>query len=306
MIEQLTQRLFNWTNLSLQTLVQIEASIAVVLVMLVVRYGAFRLVRRQVSDVRQNYLWRRSITYSTTILGGLIIIAIWLEAFRNFGTFLGLLSAGIAIALQDLLVCFAGWMFIIARRPFTVGDRIELDGKIGDVIDIRLFQIHLLECGNWVDADQATGRTLMIPNSMVFRSQLANYTHGFQHIWEELGVLVTFESDWKKAKELLTEIANTVAQPLSEGAQEQIRRAARKQMIFFTKLTPIVYTSVKDSGVMLTIRYLTNPRQRRIAAQRVWEAILEAFAQEPKIDLAYPTLRYYQNQVEGKPETRPQ
>jgi small-conductance mechanosensitive channel len=116
---------------------------------------------------------------------------------------------------------------------------------------------------------------------------------GFEYIWNEIPVLITFESDWKRAKELMLAIAGEQAESLSTGAQNQIRRAARKYLIVAGKLTPIVYTSVKDSGVMLTIRYLVNPRMRRGTEQKIWEEILTAFQSEPQIDLAYPTIRYF-------------
>ena len=112
--------------------------------------------------------------------------------------------------------------------------------------------------------------------------------------WNEINVLITFESDWKKAKALLEEIVQHDIKSLSEGAQEQIRKAAGKYMISYGALTPIVYTNVKDSGVLLTIRYLVNPRQRRTTTQQIWEAILDAFSREDDIDLAYPTYRRVQ------------
>lgn len=209
-----------------------------------------------------------------------------------------------AVALQDPLTNLAGWAFLMMRRPYVVGDRIEIGGHVGDVIDITPFQTYLMECGNWVGADQSTGRLLAIPNGTVFKTGSANYTRGFEYIWEELPVLITFESNWKKAKQALAKIAETVAAPMSGDAHEQLRRAASKQMIFFTTLTPIVYTNVQDSGVLLTLRYLTPVRQRRGNAEKVWEAILEVFGRNEDIDFAYPTVRYYRNFVEGKPGAR--
>jgi small-conductance mechanosensitive channel len=83
-----------------------------------------------------------------------------------------------------------------------------------------------------------------------------------------------------------------------------VREAAKKVMIFYSKLTPIVYTSVKDSGVLLTLRYLCDPRRRRTTAQGIWEDILDKFAECPDIDFAYPTQRFYNNMAEGKEQAR--
>jgi small-conductance mechanosensitive channel len=235
----------------------------------------------------------------------LIIGRIWFEGLQEVGVILGLASAGLAIALRDPLCALAGWLFILTRRPYTIGDRIQVGETFGDVIDIRMFQTYLLECGNWIDGDQSTGRIVLIPNSSVFSIGVANYTHGFEFIWDEAQVRLTFESDWRRAKEILTEIAEEQTIPLCQDAQQQIRRAASQHLIFFQKLTPIVYTSVRERGVQLTVRYLTPVRQRRGTAQRIWEATLDAFAKEPRIAFAYPTTRFFQNPQEGKPDLVP-
>jgi small-conductance mechanosensitive channel len=206
----------------------------------------------------------------------------------------------VAIALRDPIVNFAGWLFIVWRKPFEVGDRIQIGQDRGDVIDLRIFQFTLMEIGNWVDADQSTGRVIHVPNQFVFTRMQANYSKGFQYIWNELGVLVTFESDWQLAERLLTRIVHEHAEHLTESAQEGVRLAARRFMIHYTTLSPKVYVSVKDSGVMLTLRYLCNPRQRRGSEERIWKEVLKAFADEDTIDFAYPTIRAYRNEIEGK------
>jgi small-conductance mechanosensitive channel len=222
-----------------------------------------------------------------------LIGPIWTKGIASLTTFLGLASAGFAIAMHDTIANMAGWFFIMSRKPFKVGDRIEIGEIAGDVIDIRIFQFSVVEIRNWVDADQSTGRIVHVPNSKVLREPLANYQIGFEYIWNEIPVLITFESDWKKAKELLQNIASNNVEHLSKGAQEQIRRAAEKYFIFYGALTPIVYTTVRDSGVLLTMRYLVNPRQRRSTEQQIWEATLDAFDKEKNIELAYPTTRFY-------------
>ncbi|OQX96109.1 hypothetical protein B6I21_01885 [candidate division KSB1 bacterium 4572_119] len=214
---------------------------------------------------------------------------------------MGIFAAGIAIALQDLIINIAGWLFIMWRRPFEAGDRIEIASHKGDVIDKRLFMFTLMEIGEWVDSEQSTGRIVHLPNGLVFRNSLANYSKGFSYIWNEIPILLTFESNWEKAKELLGKIANEHGEHLSGEAEKRVKRAAKKFMIFYSKLTPIVWTSVKDSGVLLTIRYLCDPRKRRSSEQAIWEDILKQFAQNDDIDFAYPTMRYYDNRREGKP-----
>jgi small-conductance mechanosensitive channel len=144
-----------------------------------------------------------------------------------------------------------------------------------------------------VDADQSTGRIIHIPNGMVFTRTQSNYSSGFKFIWNEIGILLTFESNWTKAKELMLKIVSEHAKELSADAEKRIIEASKKYMIFYQYLTPIVYTSVKDSGIMLTMRYVCDPRKRRITEHEIWEDVLRAFATHVDIEFAYPTLRYY-------------
>ncbi|MDZ7764913.1 MAG: mechanosensitive ion channel [Melioribacteraceae bacterium] len=240
-----------------------------------------------------------------TLIISLVLIKVWYQGFGSIATFLGLLSAGIAIALKDPLVNIVAWMFIVIRKPFETGDRIEIDGLSGDVIDVRIFQFTVMEIGNWVDADQSTGRIVHIPNGKIFTDFQANYSTGFNYIWNEVGVLITFESDWKKAKEILSKIVNGHAEHLTSDVQSKIKETSRKFMIFYNVLTPIVYTSVKDNGVMLTMRYLCDVRKRRTSEQEIWENVLIEFAKNDDIAFAYPTTRFYDNSSEGKLGTKP-
>jgi small-conductance mechanosensitive channel len=275
-----------------------------ILALVFLRRGVLRLVDRRVESAPVRYRWSKTSSYVAFVLGVLIVAQIWLEAVSSVGTFLGLLSAGVAIALKDLVADLAGWLFIMWRRPFDLGDRIQLGEHAGDVVDIRIFAFTVLEIGGWVGADQSTGRMIHIPNANVFSQPLANYTAGFPFLWNELPVLVTFESNWKKAKEILTAVVAEEGGRTSKEAEVKLRVASKRFLIHYPTLTPVVYTSVQDSGILLTIRYLTAPRQRRGTAQAIWERILDAFAEEPDIDFAYPTQRVYFNSLEGKPGAR--
>ncbi len=282
------------------------ATLLAVLFLVLVRKVILIIAYRRTKKVDIRYRWRKTSAYVTFGFCVFVIGGVWFKGFQSISTYLGLLSAGLAIALQDPLVNLAGWVFILWRRPFSVGDRIQIGESRGDVIDQRIFMFTLMEIGNWVDADQSTGRVIHIPNGKVFREVLANYSKGFQYIWNEIAVLLTFESDWEKAKKILLKIGVAHGEHLSKSAAEKLRKAARKMMIFFTKLTPIVYTSVKDSGVMWTIRYLCEPRRRRTSEQEIWEDILKESKKCDDIDFAYPTERRYLNYMEGKPGARAQ
>ena len=277
-------------------------TVVVVLVLWLGRNLLLRAVESRVEDPQSRYRWRKATTYFSFLIGAVLLTRIWFHGFQSISTMVGLISAGIAIALKDPLVNLAGWFFILWRQPFGVGDRIQVGDKVaGDVIDQRLFAFTLMEIGNWVDSDQSTGRIIHVPNGRVFTEVVANYSRGFKYIWDELRVIVTFESNWRDAKQVLDDIIVKHSEHMSERAEQRLREVSRKFMIFYHKLTPIVYTSVSDSGVMLTLRYLTEPQKRRTRQEAIWEDILDAFAKRDDIDFAYPTQRMYVNSREGKP-----
>ncbi len=272
---------------------KIFLSILFIGIIWIIRKLLLKLFIKKTDNLYTRYQWQKITTYIAFFIVISVMMSIWTSGFKNALTYIGIVSAGLAIALQSLISNLAGWLFILWRQPFRVGDRIQIGKYAGDVMDLRLFQFLMMEIGNWVDGDQSTGRVMYIPNSMVFKVVLANYNHGFQYLWNEIPVLITFESDWKNAKAILTKIADKHGSKNIEQAKQKVNEASRRFLIFYSKLTPIVYTNVKDSGVMLTIRYLCKPKKRRSSMEHIWEDILDEFAKYPDIDLAYPTQRFY-------------
>lgn len=301
-LQENLQQILSETSIQVSNLIE---TIFIILILIVTRFIIVRLVYRQVENTETRYRWRKNVTYTLVFIGILLVARTWVEAIGSLATFLGLLSAGLAIALRDPVTDMAGWVFLIWRKPFKVGDRIQISENKGDVIDIRFFKFTVLEIGNWVHADQSTGRVIHIPNHFVFRESIANYTSDFEFIWNEIAVIFTFESNWRKAKTMLEEITNNHLMEYVSDAEQQVRKATKSYLIHYRNLTPIVYTDVVGDGIKLTIRHLSNPRRRRGINQMIWEDILDAVDKEDDIDFAYKTVRIYQNQIEGKPGTKP-
>jgi len=266
----------------------------VIVILILVRWVVLSIVRRRIDDTSVWYRTRKLLSYSITLVGLVVLASIWLEA-SGIATYIGFLTAGLAIALSDVLKNLAGWLFIVTRRPFRVGDRVEIQGRKGDVVDIRAFRFSLLEvAGDRIAAEQSTGRLLHVPNGLVFTEGLANYTEGFSFIWYEIPVLVTFESNWEEAQRIIQRVVEELSPSKAEmRAMDQLRTTAEEYRISYTHLTPTVYLTVKDSGVLLTGRLLVDARRTRAVDQDAWKEILRAFAARPDIDLAYPTVRTY-------------
>ena len=268
-------------------------TVLILIVGYILRALIIRVIHKSMKDMKLFHKIKKITTYIYFGIIILVLIGIWIKP-GSMGTYLGLASAGLAIALKDLLINIAAWAFIMIKKPFVVGDRVEIGDKAGDVIDQRLFQFTVMEIGNWVNSDQSTGRMIHIPNQMVYSYPLFNYSSGFKYIWNEVHVTLTFESDYKKAKKIFLKIAEDYALHLTDSIEKELKEASKRYLVFYKNLTPIVYTEVKDSGIVLSIRYLCEPHRRRTTNEQIWEDVLTCIQEHDDLELAYQTFRMVQ------------
>ena len=260
-------------------------------------YVVMWFVRRYINslkiEIERRHQYRKRVSYAGTLIYLLILIPIWAGSTQQWATVLSVMGAGVALALHEVLLNIAGWVYIVVRRPYRTGDRIELGNTRGDIIDIQLFQTTLLEIGNWVDGDQSTGRVVQLPHGQIFRNPLYNYTKGFEFLWHETSIMVTFESNWEKAKTILLQCGEEQSHEIQENVERKIDRMAKEYLIFYRRFTPVVYTKIEDSGVKLTLRYLTDVKQRRTGEDVISRKILAEIEAASDIEFAYPTYRIY-------------
>ena len=266
-------------------------SVAIVSVIYIVTFVIIKTVNRRVTDLKARHSTRKATLYIATFLAFGIVAVLWVKNLRTVSVVISVMGAGLVVALGDMFLSIAGWFLILFKRPFDTGDRIEIDGVKGDVIDVRLFQTSMLEIGNWVNEDQSTGRVVNISNSILFKKPLYNYTRGFEFLWDEIKVTVTFESNWKKAQEIMLRHAQKIAEGVTREADRRIKRMANDYLIYYSKLTPIVYVKIIDNGVELSLRYLTEVKKRRQCQDSINREILNDFDKENDIAFAYPTYR---------------
>ena len=141
---------------------------------------------------------------------------------EHTGTFLGILGAGLAIALKEPLLSIAGRIAILTGHMYSVGDRIQLNQMTGDVIDVGFFYTRMMEVGNWIGADQATGRIVQIPNSQIFGTAIFNYTQNFSFIWDEIKLPVTYASNLEDASQILLDVGSEYTREFLSGAEAEL------------------------------------------------------------------------------------
>ncbi len=277
-------------------------SLVTIVVLLLARRAIGSMLDKRLGDAAGRYRWHKALRTATWVVIGVIVAAIWLDGVSGLATIVAVVAAGLAIALRDPIVDLGGWLYISTRHPLRVGDRISIAGERGDVVDIGLFVFSLMQLGDGVSGPrQTTGRLVLVPNKFIFTNPLINESLVFDYIWREIPVVVTFESDWQRAKQILIDAVQRHSAHLAPQAEVQTRAAVTQYMVAQGSFDPQVYTRAVNHGVELTMRFLSEIRRPREMEEAIWEDVLRAFAAEPTIDLAYTTSRVYRNTEEGKP-----
>ena len=256
-----------------------------------------KLINKKIKNANLRHLSRKWIQYGRIIVIILILLFTWLKDPTSITTVIGFTSAGLALALHPVFMNIAGWLLIIIKKPINIGDRIEYKSIKGDVIDIQMFYTLILEVGNWVDGDQSTGRVVSIPNGKIFTENYFSTTTGFNGIWNEIKILITFDSNKDKAKKIILDIAkDLVNEEVLKTIESEQLKMARKYAVKPGKLTPITYFTIQPSGIQIELRYLTLARNRRGIKTKLSESIFEAIHVTDDIDFAYPSQKIYMDQ----------
>lgn len=259
-------------------------SILVSLLIWLVYISINKMIYQRVGDISKRFSATKMNRYIFIVIWLAVLSLIWLEIARNLSTFLGLFSAGLAIALRELFANMAAWVYLITVKPFVIGDRILINGQFGDVIDIRLFQFSLVQVSDMDKGQQSTGAFIDVPNHFIFSNPVLNETKIFPYVWQEMKVYLPLEADWKQVKQKLQIVLEEVTGHMEATAQEAMKEAQNNVAIYYRNLTPIVYTDIQEGKIEMSLRYLTSSRQARVTRQDITEAIL-TICKEDGIDL---------------------
>jgi small-conductance mechanosensitive channel len=258
-----------------------------------VLYVAARILvwatRRGIKDERRRYTVRKVIRYSSLVTFLVVALGIWAQRLQGLLLIMGATGAGLAIALAPVLVSMAGWALITWSRLYQVGDRVQIGTVIGDVVDIGLIRTTLLEIGNWVGADQLTGRTMVVANAAVFKDPVFNYTQGSPYIWDEFTIPVAYGPKWEQAQRVMLAAIADYSDEIGPAAQASMQDLPGASLVGVPETRPQVYITVTEHWVACTLRYVVHARSRRTVKHRLQTQVLKALAKEG-IEIASPAL----------------
>lgn len=225
------------------------------------------------------------------ILFTIIVLSIYSDQLGNVAVALGVASAGIAFALQEVIGSMAGWIAIMVSDFYRPGDRVQVGGIKGDVIDLGMLRTTVMELGDWIDGDLYNGRIVRIANSFVFKEPVYNYSADFPFLWNEIKIPIKFGCDYNHVKEVFEKITDNITGEYAKESKIYWDEMVRKYAIENASLDTMVTMKITDNWVEYTIRYVVNYRKRRSVQDTLYSEILQAVSDsDGAIQLASVTL----------------
>ena len=288
-------------------------SIALIAIILLVGWGLRTLAGRFLSrDTQQKHrFWtQQGIGLFTTILLIISVVSVWFDDPTRLTTAIGLISAGLAFALQKVVTSIAGYFVILRGKNFTIGDRISMGGVRGDVIGLGFIQTTIMEMGQppavqnadpamWIKSRQFTGRIVSVANANIFDEPVFNYTRDFPFIWEEITIPITYQDKKVKAEEIILAATKKHVLKISEISETAVKKLEKEYFVSINDFEPRVFYRITDNWLELTVRFIVGEHNIRGIKDQISREILAHFDAEgigiasATYDIVgFPPLRY--------------
>lgn len=243
------------------------------------------------------YFWARqglSLLIAVLLIVG--VASIWFDSPQRLATVLGLVTAGVAFALQRVVTAVAGYFVIMRGKTFNVGDRIVMGGVRGDVIALSFMQTKIMEMGQpppvqnddpamWVKSRQFTGRIVTVTNDKIFDEPVYNYTDQFPYMWDEISLGIHYDGPHEEVEALLVDSARRNALCGDRMPREELEKLERRYALSAGQIDPRVYLRITDNWLELTVRFLCPDHGVREIKDAISREILKAL-NERKIGIA--------------------
>lgn len=270
MDEQIQKFLFNPTVGKIATII-----IGVAFIWILIKLIQRNLFSK-IQDNDNRYKAKKFVSFIGYFLTLVLLTVVFSDKLGGLTMALGVAGAGIAFALQEVIASFAGWLAIMFGGFYKTGDRVQVGGIKGDVMDIGVLRTTIMETGQWVDGDLYNGRIVLIANSFVFKEPVFNYSGNFPFLWDEIKIPIQYGSNYDKTKEILLEIGNNVAGDLTQQSKEKWTELQNKFRLEDAQTEPLVSLIANDNWVEFTLRYVVSYKKRRATKTELFTQILKS------------------------------
>ncbi len=245
-----------------------------------------RLLRGR-SEANVRFWTRQGVRLSTAVIMILGLVSIWFDDPTRLTTALGLVTAGLAFALQKVVTSIAGYFVILRGQTFNVGDRISMGGVRGDVIALGFIQTTIMEMGQppavqnadpamWVRGRQYSGRVVTVSNAKIFEEPVYNYTRDFPYIWDEMTLPIPYTGDRKRAEQILLEVAQKTTVRIESMSEASLQEMQRRYFLKTAEMHPKVFYRLTDNWLELSVRFIAEDRGIRDLKDAMSRDILQA------------------------------
>ncbi|MDH4069859.1 MAG: mechanosensitive ion channel family protein [Ignavibacteria bacterium] len=256
-------------------------------------------IGKYLSENETRYRARKFSTFLAYLAGIVVLLLVFSDKLGGLTVALGVAGAGIAFALQEVIASVAGWVAITFARFYNTGDRVQLGGIKGDVIDIGVLRTTLMEIGDWVKGDLYNGRVVRVANSFVFKEPVFNYSGDFPFLWDEVTIPVRYGSDLSKARSVLEAAAKDIVGEYVPTARAAWQAMVKKYLIEDASVEPMVTLVANDNWVEFTLRYVVDFKRRRTTKDLLFQRVLAEVDKLESVTLASATF-----EVVGIPDVR--
>lgn len=269
MEDQIREFLFNPTIGKIATIL-----IGIAIIWIIVKSLQKNLFSK-IGDIDNRYRAKKLSSFVGYILTIILLIIVLSDKLAGFTVALGVAGAGIAFALQEVIASFAGWLAILFGGFYKTGDRVQLGGVKGDVMDIGVLRTTIMETGQWVDGDLYNGRIVLIANSYVFKEPVFNYSGDFPFLWDEIKIPIQYGSNYDKTKIILQKIGTEVAGDLTQISKDKWTKMQNKYLLEDAQTEAMVSLTANDNWVEFTLRYVVSYKKRRATKTELFTKILQ-------------------------------
>lgn len=256
----------------------LQTLIWVISIVIIIRFAFIFLIRgiqKSKQDKDSKYKTKKILDAASYVVILFALLIAYSKNLAGLSVALGVAGAGIAFALQEVIASVAGWLALMFGNFYRTGDRVQLGGIKGDVIDIGVLRTTLMETGQWVDGDLYNGRIVRVANSFVFKEPVFNYSGDFPFLWDEIKIPIQYGSDYVLAKSILEKIANEHLRKNAAEGKRVWNEMVKKYLIEDAQLEPMVSLIANDNWVEFTIRYVVSYKKRRMTKNELFLAILK-------------------------------
>jgi small-conductance mechanosensitive channel len=276
------------------------SAIFIVALVLLTSVVSFALKSVMHSHERAAFWTQQVVRIVAAVIFVLGLLSIWVSNPSSLATGAGLVTAGVAVALQRVITSFAAYLIILRGKLFTVGDRITMGGVRGDVVALGFMQTTVMEMGEapgeqeappatWVRARQYTGRIVRVTNDKIFDSPVYNYTREFPFVWEEMHIPISYKDKREEAERIILEAARKHTARVVEEARPALEELAKTYSLHEgTDLEPRVFWQLTDNWIAMNVRFIAPVRSVRGLKDAISREIITEF-DKAKIGIASGT-----------------